>query len=124
MAVFKPVDLEGTVVKRASLCNISECERLGIGGKGTEISVIKANKIIPKVVRVERSVGDFAVPAKCPVCGADTEVKVSDTGTKTLRCTNSECAARELRKFMRFVSKDGMDIDGLAGETIAKFVNR
>ncbi len=124
VAVFRPVDLEGTVVKRASLCNISECERLGIGGKGTEISVIKANKIIPKVVRVERSVGDFAVPAKCPVCGAETEVRVSDTGTKTLRCTNPECAARELRKFMRFVSKEGMDIDGLAGETIAKFVNR
>ena len=124
VAVFRPVELEGTVVKRASLCNISECERLGIGGRGTELSVIKANKIIPKVVRVERAVGDFEVPVACPVCGAPTEVKESDTGTKTLRCTNPECAARELRKFMRFVSKDGMDIDGLAGETIAKFVNR
>ena len=124
VAVFSPVELEGTVVKRASLCNISECERLGIGGRGTEISVIKANKIIPKVVRVERAVGVLEVPGTCPVCGAPTEVRRSETGTKTLRCTNPSCAARELRKFMRFVSKEGMDIDGLAGETLAKFVNR
>ena len=124
VAVFRPVELEGTTVKRASLCNISECERLGIGGPGTEISVIKANKIIPKVVAVTKSVGVFGIPSACPVCGAATEVRLSESGTKTLRCTNPECAARELRKFMRFVSKDGMDIDGLAGETLAKFVNR
>ena len=124
VAVFRPVQLEGTTVKRASLCNISECERLGIGGPGTEISVIKANKIIPKVVSVTKQAGEFKVPASCPVCGASTEVRLSETGTKTLRCTNAECTARELRKFMRFVSKDGMDIDGLAGETLAKFVNR
>ena len=124
VAVFRPVPLEGTTVKRASLCNISECERLGIGGAGTEISVIKANKIIPKVVAVKKAVGAFAVPSACPVCGAPTAVVVSETGTKKLTCTNAECPARELRKFMRFVSKDGMDIDGLAGETLQKFVNR
>ncbi|MCQ2389226.1 MAG: NAD-dependent DNA ligase LigA [Kiritimatiellae bacterium] len=124
VAVFKPVNLEGTVVKRASLCNVSECERLGLGGPGTGLSVIKANKIIPKVVAVTRKTGRFAVPAKCPVCGAPTATKVSDTGTKTLQCTNASCPARALRKFMRFVSKDGMDVDGLAGETLAKFVNR
>ena len=124
VAVFRPVQLEGTTVRRASLCNVSECERLGIGGAGTELSVIKANKIIPKVVAVTKTVGTFDIPSRCPVCGAPTEVKASATGTRTLRCTNAECAARELRKFMRFVSKDGMDIDGLAGETLAKFVNR
>ncbi|MGN0853059.1 MAG: NAD-dependent DNA ligase LigA [Kiritimatiellia bacterium] len=124
VAVFAPVALEGTVVKRASLCNISECERLGIGGKGTELSVIKANKIIPKVVRVTKTVGRFEIPRTCPVCGAPTEVCQSGSGTKTLRCTNAGCAARELRKFMRFVSRAGMDIDGLAGETLAKFINR
>ena len=124
VAVFRPVQLEGTTVKRASLCNISECERLGIGGAGTELSVIKANKIIPKVVAVTKVVGTFDVPSACPVCGAPTRVNVADSGTKTLRCTNASCAARELRKFMRFVSKDGMDIDGLAGETLAKFVNK
>ena len=124
VALFRPVQLEGTTVKRASLCNISECERLGIGDAGTEIEVIKANKIIPKVVAVTKSVGELKIPATCPVCGAPTEVRTAESGTKTLRCTNDECAARELRKFMRFVSKDGMDIDGLAGETLAKFVNR
>lgn len=125
VAVFRPVQLEGTVVKRASLCNISECERLGIGGKGTGIEVIKANKIIPKVVKVTKKVGAFEVPSRCPVCGAATVVDGGADGvTKRLQCTNPTCAARELRKFMRFVSKDGMDIDGLAGETLAKFVNR
>lgn len=124
VAVFTPVSLEGTTVKRASLCNISECERLGIGGAGTEIEVIKANKIIPKVVAVTKTVGALEIPSACPVCGAPTEVRQAESGTKTLRCTNAACAARELRTFMRFVSKDGMDIDGLAGETLAKFVNR
>jgi len=124
VAVFAPVALEGTTVKRASLCNISECERLGIGGRGTEMEVIKANKIIPKVVAVTRREGEFAVPEVCPVCGAPTEVRTSETGTKTLRCTNAECPARQLAKYERFVSKAGMDIDGLAGETLAKFVNK
>ncbi len=124
VAVFTPVQLEGTTVRRASLCNISECERLGIGGAGTKLSVIKANKIIPKVVAVTKKEGILEIPSSCPVCGAPTVVRVSESGTRTLGCTNGECAARELRKFMRFVSKDGMDIDGLAGETLAKFVNR
>ena len=124
VAVFAPVELEGTTVRRASLCNISECERLGIGGAGTELSVIKANKIIPKVVAVTKGVGQLESPSRCPVCGASTEIRESETGTRTLRCTNVKCPARELRKFMRFVSKAGMDIDGLAGETLAKFVNR
>jgi len=124
VAVFRPVALEGTQVKRASLCNISECERLGLGGPGTEIEVIKANKIIPKVVRVTRAEGTFSVPETCPVCGAPTAVRTAESGTKTLRCTNDACPARALRTFMRFVSKDGMDIDGLAGETLARFVNQ
>ncbi len=124
VAVFAPVQLEGTTVKRASLCNVSECERLGIGGAGTRIEVIKANKIIPKVVKVARREGEFVLPKVCPVCGKATDVKVSASGVKTLLCTNAECPARELRKFMRFVSKEGMDIDGLAGETLAKFINR
>jgi len=123
VAVFSPVRLEGTTVKRASLCNISECERLGIGGRGSEVSVIKSNKIIPKVVAVKRKAGELKIPDACPVCGAPTALAESGTGARILRCTNEHCAARELRKFMRFVSKDGMDIDGLAGETLAKFVN-
>lgn len=124
VAVFNPVELEGTTVKRASLCNISECQRLGIGDKGTEISVIKANKIIPKVIKVERKVGDLEIPDRCPVCGEPTEVLTSaSSGTLTLHCTNMECPAKRLKKFARFVSKDGMNIDGISEQTIARFVN-
>lgn len=124
VAVFNPVELEGTTVKRASLCNISECQRLGIGDKGTEISVIKANKIIPKVIKVEHKVGNLEIPDRCPVCGEPTEVVTSaSSGTLTLHCTNMECPAKRLKKFARFVSKDGMNIDGISEQTIARFVN-
>ena len=124
VAVFQPVELEGTTVKRASLCNISECERLGIGDAGTQISVIKANKIIPKVIAVTQSVGTFSVPSECPVCHAPTQVVVSEaSGTKTLRCTNPDCAAKQLKKLARFVSKEGMNIDGISEQTLAKFIN-
>lgn len=124
VAVFQPVELEGTTVKRASLCNISECERLGIGDAGTQISVIKANKIIPKVIAVTQSVGTFSVPGECPVCHAPTQVVVSEaSGTKTLRCTNPDCAAKQLKKLARFVSKEGMNIDGISEQTLAKFIN-
>ena len=124
VAIFQPVELEGTTVKRASLCNISECERLGIGGAGTELSVIKANKIIPKVIAVSKSVGTFIVPSECPVCHAPTEITISEiSGTKTLHCTNHDCPAKQLRKFARFVSKEGMNIDGISEQTLAKFIN-
>jgi len=124
VAVFKPVELEGTTVKRASLCNISECERLGIGGKGTKISVIKANKIIPKVISVDEVAGQLEIPDKCPVCGSKTNVVVSQASeTKTLHCSNHKCPAKQLKKFARFVSKEGMNIDGISEQTIAKFVN-
>lgn len=124
VAVFKPVALEGTTVQRASLCNISECERLGIGGKGTRLSVIKANKIIPKIIHVIQKEGDFKIPAKCPVCHSDTEIKVSTaSGTRTLHCTNPKCPAKQLKKFARFVSKDGVDIDGISEQTLSRFIN-
>ena len=124
VAIFQPVELEGTTVKRASLCNISECERLGIGGSGTQISVIKANKIIPKVIKVTQSIGTFIVPNECPVCHAPTQIIVSEaSGTKTLRCTNPDCAAKQLKKLARFVSKEGMNIDGISEQTLSKFIN-
>ncbi|WP_460197459.1 NAD-dependent DNA ligase LigA [Segatella asaccharophila] len=125
VAVFEPVSLEGTTVKRASLCNISECERLGIGGKGTVIRVIKANKIIPKVIQVDKKVGELTIPDRCPVCGAPTKIVISESSnTKTLHCTNQKCPAKQLKKFARFVSKDGMDIDGISEQTLDKFINR
>jgi len=124
VAIFEPVELEGTTVKRASLCNISECERLGIGGPGTGLSVIKANKIIPKVIAVTQCVGTFNVPNLCPVCHAPATITVSETsGTKTLHCTNDDCPAKQLRKFARFVSKEGMNIDGISEQTLSKFIN-
>jgi len=124
VAIFEPVELEGTTVKRASLCNISECERLGIGAAGTHLSVIKANKIIPKVIAVTQRVGTFAVPNECPVCHAPAAIKTSEaSSTKTLHCTNAECPAKQLRKFARFVSKEGMNIDGISEQTLSKFIN-
>lgn len=122
IAVFEPVDLEGTVVKRASLCNVSECERLGIGGQGTELTVIKANKIIPKVVNAEAK-GDFIIPDKCPVCHGQTQIKVSDTGVKVLVCQNSDCAAKQISKMIRFVSKFGFDINGLSRKRLEQLIN-
>ena len=124
VAVFEPVKLEGTTVSRASLCNISEMERLGIGEDGkTELQIIKANKIIPKCVAVLRKEGTFHIPEACPVCGARTEIRESRSGTRTLRCTNAACPAKNLKKFSRFVGREGMDIDGLSIETLRDFVN-
>lgn len=123
VAVFKPVELEGTTVQRASLCNVSECERLGIGDKGTRLQVIKANKIIPKVINITEVVGSFVIPNECPVCHAPAVVRESESGTKTLHCTNAVCPAKQLKKFARFVSKEGINIDGISEQTVWKFIN-
>ena len=123
VAVFEPVQIEGTTVSRASLCNLSEIERLGIG-KNCTLSVIKANKIIPKCIAVRDAVGELEIPETCPVCSAKTEIRISkNSGTKTLHCTNPDCTAKNVKKFTRFVSKNGMDIDGLSIQTMLKFIN-
>ncbi len=123
VAVFRPVQLEGTTVSRASLVNLSELERLGIGADGkTELEIIKSNKIIPKCVAVRRKEGTYSIPEHCPVCGERTEIYISDSGIKTLRCTNTACPAKHLKRFARFVSKEGLDIDGMSIETIRDFV--
>lgn len=125
VAVFKPVQLEGTEVKRASLCNITEMKRLGIGApEKTTLKVIKSNMIIPKVIAADSNGTTFDIPDMCPVCGAPTEIHVgSSTGSETLHCTNMDCSAKNIRKFARFVSRNCMDIDGLSIETITKFIN-
>ena len=110
-------------VQRASLCNVSECERLGIGDKGTRLQVIKANKIIPKVINITEVVGSFVIPNECPVCHAPAVVRESESGTKTLHCTNAACPAKQLKKFARFVSKEGINIDGISEQTVWKFIN-
>ncbi|MBQ1410190.1 MAG: NAD-dependent DNA ligase LigA [Oscillospiraceae bacterium] len=126
VAIFDPVMLEGTTVTRASLCNISELDRLGIGENGkTVIEIIKANKIIPKCVRVIQKEGKYTVPSHCPVCHAPTEqVQNGKSGTITLKCTNTQCPAKHLKRFARFVSKEGMDIDGLSTERLKSFINK
>ena len=122
VAVFEPVQIEGTTVSRASLCNLSEIERLGIGRECT-LSVIKANKIIPKCIAVKDAVGEVEIPAQCPVCSAATRIHTSASGTRTLHCTNPDCTAKNVKKFSRFVSKNGMDIDGLSVQTMLHFIN-
>ena len=124
VAVFDPVRLEGTTVSRASLCNLSELERLGIGeDRKTTLEIIKANKIIPKVISVKSREGSVTVPKECPVCRAPAKITVSGSGTKTLRCTNASCPAKNLKKFERFVGKNGLDIDGISSETLKDFIN-
>ena len=123
VAVFEPVQIEGTTVSRASLCNISEIERLGLGKECT-LEVIKANKIIPKCIAVKDARGEVEIPKVCPVLHAPTEIRISShSGTKTLHCTNPDCTAKNVKKFTRFVSKGGMDIDGLSIQTMLKFIN-
>lgn len=124
VAVFEPVQLEGTTVSRASLCNLSEMERLGIGGVGSVLSCIKSNKIIPKIIAVKEKVGELVIPKECPACHAPTDIHTSPrSGTQTLHCTNPDCPAKHVQRFTRFVSKAGMDIDGLSIQTMLKFIN-
>ena len=122
VAVFEPVQIEGTTVSRASLCNLSEIERLGLG-KECNLMVIKANKIIPKCIGVKNAVGQVEIPEECPVCKAKTHIHVSASGTKTLHCTNPDCTAKNVKKFTRFVSKNGMDMEGLSVQTVLTFIN-
>lgn len=125
VAIFKPVKLEGTIVSRASLVNISEMERLGIGeDHHTVLEIIKANKIIPKCISVQQASGTFSIPDQCPACSMQTEIKISNSGIKTLRCTNLECPAKHLKRFARFAGKYGMDIKQLSIKTLAKFINK
>ncbi len=122
VAVFEPVQIEGTTVSRASLCNISEIKRLGIG-RECKLDVIKANKIIPKCIAAKEAKGEVEIPCRCPVCKEPTYVHTSISGTETLHCSNPDCTAKNVKKFTRFVSKQGFDIGGLSVQTMLKFIN-
>ena len=100
-------------------------KRLGIGAdRATSLTVIKSNMIIPKCVRADAHGTVFTIPDVCPVCKSPTEIVVSEkTGTETLHCTNPDCTAKHIQKYTRFVSKTGMDIDGLSIKTLMRFIN-
>lgn len=121
VAVFEPVELEGTIVARASVHNLSIVEELGLT-PGDEILVYKANMIIPQISENLTHTGNITYPDKCPVCGQTTEVK-NDNGVKTLHCPNKDCMAKKIKSLTLFVSRDAMNIEGLSESTLEKFVS-
>lgn len=122
VAIFDPVELEGTTVSRASVHNLSIMEELELG-IGDTIQVYKANMIIPQIAENLTRSGMAPVPECCPACGGETEIRqVSDT--KTLYCTNPDCGAKHIKAFSLFVSRDAMNIDGLSEATLEKFITR
>lgn len=120
VAIFSPVELEGTTVSRASVHNLSIMESLELG-IGDTISVYKANMIIPQIAENKTRSGRLDVPKVCPACGEPTVVR-NDNGTKTLFCDNAQCMAKHIKSLSHFVSRDAMNIDGLSENTLEKFV--
>ena len=120
VAIFEPVELEGTTVSRASVHNISIMEDLELG-IGDAIQVYKANMIIPQIAENLTRSGVKDIPQVCPVCGGATKIQMENE-TKTLYCTNPECQAKHLKSFALFVSRDAMNIEGLSEATLEKFI--
>ena len=120
VAIFDPVDLEGTEVRRASLHNISYLKdmKLGIGDR---IKVYKANMIIPQISENLTCSGKLDIPDKCPACGGETEIR-NENGTETLVCINPDCPAKNIKLFSLFVSRNAMNIDGISEATLEKFI--
>lgn len=120
VAIFEPVELEGTTVSRASVHNLSIMEALELG-EGDQITVYKANMIIPQIADNLTRSGKIKIPDRCPVCGGRTEIrKVNDV--KSLYCTNPDCQAKRIKGFSLFVSRDALNIDGLSEATLEKFI--
>ncbi|MEE1314927.1 MAG: NAD-dependent DNA ligase LigA [Faecalimonas sp.] len=120
VAIFEPVELEGTTVSRASVHNISIMEELELG-IGDTIEVYKANMIIPQIAQNETRSGVKNIPQECPVCHGKTEIRqVNDT--KALYCTNADCGAKHLKAFSLFVSRNALNVDGLSEMTLEKFI--
>lgn len=121
VAVFRPVELEGTTVTRASVHNISIMEELKLG-VGDTIKVYKANMIIPQISENLTKSGFTDIPDSCPACGKSTEVR-NENGVKTLYCPNQQCPAKHVKLYTLFVSRNAMNIDGLSEETLEKFID-
>ncbi len=120
VAVFEPVELEGTTVSRASLHNVSILRELKLG-IGDEITVYKANMIIPQVAENLTKSDTLEIPDACPACGGRT--KIMGTGdVQTLMCENPDCPAKAIKSFELFVSRNAMDIEGMSESTLEKFI--
>ena len=122
VAIFEPVELEGTTVSRASVHNISIMEELELG-IGDKIEVYKANMIIPQIASNLTRSGVKDIPEECPACHGKTEIR-QDGNAKALYCTNEDCSAKHLKSFALFVSRDALNIDGLSEATLEKFIAR
>ena len=120
VAIFEPVELEGTTVSRASVHNISIVRALKLG-LGDKITVYKANMIIPQIAENLTQSDNLEIPAVCPVCGGSTEVRQINEG-QFLYCSNQSCAAKKIKLFSLFVSRDGLNIDGMSEATLEKFI--
>ena len=120
VAIFEPVELEGTTVSRASVHNLSIMEELELG-VGDTIEVYKANMIIPQIAENLTRSGVKDIPDACPVCGGKTEIR-KDGNAKPLYCTNPDCQAKHLKSFALFVSRDALNIEGLSEATLEKFI--
>lgn len=120
VAIFEPVELEGTTVSRASVHNISIVKSLELG-IGDEITVYKANMIIPQIKDNFTRSGKLTIPCECPACGNETQIK-NENGVETLYCINEACPAKSIKRFTLFVSRDAMKIDGMSEATLEKFL--
>ena len=123
VAIFDPIELTGTEVSRASLSNISVMKQYNIK-IGAQVEVSKRNEIIPKIESCDGNGENVIIPDKCPVCGASTEIKISEDGVEVLVCTSESCPAKLLGKLELFVSKEGMDIDGLSTSQLQTFIDK
>lgn len=120
VAIFEPVELEGTTVSRASVHNVSIVKELGLG-IGDTIQVYKANMIIPQIAENLTRSGNLTIPDKCPSCGQEARV-IKENEVESLYCMNPDCAAKKIKAFTLFVSRDAMNIDGLSEATLEKFI--
>lgn len=122
VAIFDPVELEGTTVTRASVHNVSIVEELGLG-IGDRITVYKANMIIPQIAEDLTKSGTLPIPDRCPACGGKTEIR-QDNDAKYLYCTDPGCPAKKIKSFELMVSRDALNIEGLSEATLEKFIAR
>ena len=122
VAVFEPVELEGTTVSRASVHNASIVKQLKLG-IGDTLTVYKANMIIPQILENKTASGSLSLPEVCPVCGGSTQIMTSDDDVETLHCVNKECPAKHIGRFEHFVQRDAMNIIGMSTATIETLVD-